>query len=156
MIKNIESKNEIMFILNNIRQEDKRELKALWGKYWKRLTFESIQDKNGLVLYGKNYEGDTVPIAIGGFYDLSDETCSIACVWLLSSVFVYNNKHLFMKTLKNQILAASKKYSILYNYIYEANHDAKTWLSKLGFCFDNPNPILITPNNGFQFFYKTV
>lgn len=156
MIKNIENKKEILFILNNLRQEDKQELKALWGKHWKQFAFESIQDKDGLVLYGNNYQGETVPIAMGGIYNLSGKSCSVACVWLLSTVFVYNNRHIFMKTIRKEILKASKKYDILYNYIYKSNYEAKTWLKKLGFSFNNPNSILIKPNKGFEFFYRTI
>lgn len=154
MIKSIKNKKEIMFILDNLRREDRQELIALWGKNWKSFALTSIEDKGGLVLYGKNYSDELVPIAIGGFYDLSNKEASIACVWLLSSVFIYNNRHYFMKTLRDEILKASKKYDILYNYIYKTNHEAKLWLQKLGFCFKNPNPILINPQDGFEFFYK--
>ena len=153
MLKKIDNNDEI--VLDNLRLEDKKELAALWGDNWKALALNNVQDKNGLVLYGKNYSNVLVPIAIGGFYDLSDKTSSIACVWLLSSIFVYNNKHLLMKILRKEILKASKKYNILYNYIYKSNLEAKKWLRKLGFSFDNPNPILIKPDEGFEFFYKS-
>ena len=65
------------------------------------------------------------------------------------------NKIKLWKTLKKAIKNADEKYDLMYNYIYKSNLEAKKWLRKLGFSFDNPNPILIKPDEGFEFFYKS-
>ena len=102
----------------------------------------------------KNNNNFLVPIARGGFYDVSKEPCRIACVWLLSTKYVSKNKTALMKALKNQMYLNSSKYDILYNFIYKSNHEAKSWLKKLGFSFDNPHPEGVNMKDGFEFFYR--
>lgn len=155
MIKNIKSKSDIIFILDNLRCEDKEELFALFGENWKEQTIEDLKGQNILCLYFFNEKNEEIPIAMGGFYEHFLEEPTIACVWLLSTVFVRKNKTLFIKDIKQQIDKASKKYSIMYNYIYKSNYEAKRWLRMFGFRFDNPYPKNLEVKDGFEFFYKT-
>jgi len=91
---------------------------------------------------------------MGGFYELFDEKLKIACVWLLTTKYVSQNKMTLMKELKNQISFADKKYDLMYNFIYKSNFEAKNWLKKLGFSFDNPKPEGLKIKENFEFFYK--
>ena len=154
MIKYVSEKSEIEFILSNLRDEDKEELENLFGSNWYEMSLESLKDEKFLVLYGYGNEHGQVPVAMGGFYEVNNEPCKIACVWLLSTKYINKNKTAFMKALRNQMYLNSSKYDILYNFIYKSNHSAKLWLKKLGFRFDNPHPEGVNMNEGFEFFYR--
>lgn len=154
MLKTDKNIEDVKFILNNLRKEDKQELEILWGNDWYNKALDNIKKTSFLVLIGKdNYKKD-VPIAMGGFEELFEKNEKIACVWLLSTDLIKNNKKLFFKTLANQLLMASRKYQIMYNYIYKSNFGAKEWLEKFGFRFNNPHPENIVIPEQFEFFYK--
>lgn len=156
MIKKVKNISEAEFILDNLREEDKAELYALYCDEWKKKTILSLEDKEFYIFYIKNKQNESIPSAMGGFYQIFDEEPAIACVWLLSSKFIYMNKLRFMKAIKKQIKLASSQYKIMFNFIYKSNFEAKKWLKKSGFKFDNPNPKNIKVPDGFEFFYKNI
>lgn len=153
MLKTDKNINDVIFILDNLRNEDKLELKTLWGEDWKRLALENIKNTNYMVLTGKNKTGKNIPIAVGGFEELYKRQEHIACVWLLSARYIKYNKNLFFKTIGKLLYYASFKYKIMYNYIFKSNFEAKKWLKKFGFRFDNPHPEGIIVPEDFEFFY---
>ena len=154
MIKYVSEMNEIEFILSNLRNEDREELENLFGENWYQKTLDSLKDEKFLILYGQGNGKGRVPVAMGGFYDVTKENCKIACVWLLSTKYVSQNKTALMRVLRNQLYNNSDKYDVLYNFIYKSNKGAKLWLRKLGFSFDNPNPENIKLKKDFEFFYR--
>lgn len=154
MIKKNPDKEDIVYILNHLREEDTEELQALWEDNWYDKVLENLRDKEILAVFGKDENNYCVPIAMGGFHELFETNTSIACVWLLSTVHIKNNKILFIKELKNQINKASEKYELMYNFIYKSNKEAKKWLKKLGFNFGCPNPRKLEIRKDFEFFYK--
>lgn len=154
MIKYVSEIKEIEYILSNLRDEDREELENLFGDNWFNRTLDSLKDEKFLILYGQGNGNGRVPVAMGGFYDIKNEQSAVACVWLLSSRYVSQNKTALMRVLKNQLYANSSKYDVLYNFIYKSNKGAKLWLKKLGFSFDNPNPKEIKLKKDFEFFYK--
>lgn len=154
MLKISKNQNEYRFILDNLREEDKQELYLLWGNDWYDLALQSLKDAEVLVFWGRNKTGEIVPVAMGGFYPVLNKQCKMACVWLLSTMFVKYNKTSLMRVIKQQVLKASLDYKIMYNFICSSNSQAKMWLKKLGFCFDNPKPQNITLKSEFEFFYK--
>lgn len=154
MIKEYKNESEIIFILENLREDDKQELIALYGENWLTETLNDLKYRNFYVLYGYDYDFKLVPIAIGGFCECFENDKTIACCWLLSSFYIQKNRILFFKSVKRQIKDAEKKYKILYNFIHKTNFSAKKWLKKFGFKFDNPKPNNIEIKDGFEFFYK--
>ncbi len=154
MIKYVSEIKEIEFILSNLRDEDRVELENLFGNEWYQKTLSTLKNEKFLILYGQGNGNGYVPVAMGGFYDLNSDNCSVACVWLLSSRFVSRNKTALMRVLRNQIYLNAPKYDVLYNFIYKSNYKAKLWLKKLGFNFDNPNPKEIKLKKDFEFFYR--
>ena len=154
MLKISTNQNEYRFILDNLREEDKQELFLLWGNDWYDLALQSLKDAEILVFWGKNKSGEIVPVAMGGFYPVLNQKCKMACVWLLSTKFVKYNKTALMRVIKQQISKASLNYEIMYNFICISNSQAKIWLKKLGFHFDNPKPKNIELKKEFEFFYK--
>ena len=154
MLKKNIDKNEIIFILNNLRDEDECELLALWGEDWRNKALSSFEGEEVLILYGKDNYCNFVPIAMGGFCELFEKDSKIACVWMLTTKFIKYNKLLLSKNLKQQINNASEKYDIMYNYIYKSKKKKKNWLRKMGFKFDNPRPEKLKIAKDFEFFYK--
>ena len=154
MLKKCCSDYEYIFVLNNLRDEDKIELYALFGSKWYQQTIDNLKNKSFLVFYGKDFENNSVPIAIGGFHSINKGYPKIACVWLLTTIYIYKNKLSFFKMLKSQFKKNNKKYQIMYNFIYKSNYMAKSWLKKFGFKFDNPKPKNIQLPTNYEFFYK--
>lgn len=149
MLKQNKNIKDVIYIVDNLREEDLAETKALWGKNWRKKTIENIMNTDFLILY--SYE---IPIAIGGFVPVTSSHIKLACVWLLCSKDVKRNKLKLFKTLKSQIEKESLNFEIFYNYIYKSNKEAKRWLKKLGFCFENPNPEKLLIHKNFEFFYR--
>ena len=149
MVKVTKNKKHFESILDNLRQQDLEEVQALWKENWKDEVLKSINGQKTLVLFEKN-----IPIAMGGFVPIKDKNLRIAVVWLLCSCSVYSNKSLFYKVLKDEIKKAENKYDVMFNYIYKSNFEAKNWLKRLGFQFDNPRPLSLNIIEDFEFFYK--
>ena len=145
----------IDFILENIRKEDLQELRALWGDFWKKEAINSFTNNDCIFSMVKDKNGAFIPIAVGGFQKVYKSNPEIVCVWLISTIFVEKNKKEFLKDVISSIKKANKEYYIMYNYIYEANTQAKKWLKKLGFNFENPKPKDVSVPEKFEFFYKT-
>ncbi len=154
MLKEKSEEKDYLYILKNLRKEDKEEVQAVWGDTWEENLLRSIKKYNVLVVIGKNMRGDKVPIAMGGFVCLFEKHSDIACVWMLTTTDADKNKILLMKEIDKQIKEAGQKYKILYNYIYKSNKEAKKWLNKLGFNFNKPKPEGMELKEGFEFFYK--
>lgn len=140
-------RKDILYILNRLRKEDKEELIAQFGKEWKKSALKRLKRAKIIIL--KN--SDSLPFAMGGIEGKN----SVACVWLLTTEEVYNNKFKLISVIKKELLKASDKFEIFYNFIYKSNFEAKNWLKKAGFKFDHPNPKGIKVPENFEFFYKT-
>ncbi len=154
MLKRSNDKSVISYVLTHLREEDKQELMALYYEKWEEKMLENLATREFFVLYGLDDKKRNVPIAIGDVDSIFEKTQRIACVWLLSTVWVKQNKRKFFNTIKQQLLFADKDFDILFNFVYESNNIAKKWIKKLGFCFDNPKPIEFSVEDGFEFFYK--
>lgn len=139
-------RSDILYILNHLRDEDKAELTALFGREWKKRTLNRLKKSKITILRNSKSQ----PFAMGGI----EGKKSVACVWLLTTNEFINNKLKLAKEISKQIELASNKFEILYNFIYCSNFQAKKWLKKLGFVFDNPSPKGMKIPDDFEFFYK--
>ena len=137
---------DILYILENLREEDKYELCLHSGKNWKKKTLDKLKMAQVIILKDRN----EVPFAMGGIEGKNE----VACVWLLTTQKVEENKLKLFKMIKSQLSLNSSRYSIYFNYICERNKLAKNWLVKLGFNFDNPKPKNLSVKKGFEFFYR--
>ena len=118
------------------------------------LNKNELETVTNYILYGKDSNNNLIAIAMGDFFEIFPSDDSIACVWLLTTKYIYANKHLFYKHFIDLFNKKCKKYNIMFNFIYKSNYQAKKWLQKLGFKFDNPYPKGIEVKEGFEFFYK--
>ena len=137
---------DILYILENLREEDRFELFLQYGNNWKKKAFLRLKKSKMIILK----EDNGFPFAMGGIEGIDD----IACVWLLTTQKVEHYKTKLLKEIKKELDLNSSKYQVYFNYICTSNKQAKKWLSKLGFRFDNPHPKNINVKNGFEFFYR--
>lgn len=148
------TKKDLMRFFKNLRKEDLIEIRLLYKKNWKKRILSELKSENILSVKVKSPNGRNIIIAIGGFSEVSRNNGEVACVWLLTSKEVYSHKIFFMKEIIRHLSVAQIKYKIIYNRIYKSNFEAKFWLKKLGFCFDNPFPERLNIKKDFEFFYK--
>lgn len=149
MLKKDKNLKDINFILDNLRQEDYQEIVAVWGENWRETFIKNTINTDFVILVKNN-----TPIAMGGFTCIDKNYPEIACVWLICSKYVKNNKKLLFSVIKNLLKNKSSKFKIMYNHIYKSNFSAKKWLKRLGFKFDNPHPDKLDRGENFEFFYK--
>ncbi len=156
MLKHIKDEKIFRFILNNLRDEDYVELRDSRGENWFNETLKNLFSSDVVVLFVKNRYGRMLPIAMGGFEPYLQNGNNIAVVWLLSTKFINQYKLIFWKELNTYFSQEKSKYSILFNFIYKSNFQAKRWLRLLGFKFDNPKPDGMEVAENFEFFYKVI
>lgn len=153
---------ELLYILDNLREEDKIECEVLRGPDWKDKLFNDLISSSSKFLLAKTKKDDT-PVLIAGAWPTDKNTPQIACVWLLSTPEIENHKICFLKEMKKEIQKYDEKFSLLYNQIYVKNKLAKSWLKWAGFRFPKSEKKLKlldkeflkieTPEN-FEMFYR--
>ena len=156
MLKHIKDEKVFKFILNNLRNEDYIELKDSKCSGWFNQTLENLKTADVTVMFVKDKNGEFLPIAMGGFEPYFQDGNNLAVVWLLSTKFINQYKLIFWKELNTYFSQEKSKYSILFNFIYKSNFQAKRWLRLLGFKFDNPKPEGMEVAENFEFFYKVI
>lgn len=139
---------DIVYVLKNLRQDDKEEVEKQLGKNYIQTCLKNIMNSHGRFIIGYAKE-DNIPVCIGGCNSIENE---LGIVWLLCTEEICKHKNCILKNIKREIELYQKKHFILSNTIYCKNKLAKIWLKKLGFKFDNPFGIK-TPE-GFELFYK--
>lgn len=138
-------KNLINF-LNNIREADLLELKALFKDKYKEEFLKICLNNNSLIYFptldGKN------PLMIGGVVLRKDASeLKFGQVWLLCTNLVEKNKISAFRYIKERIEEFKIEFDVLFNYIYKSNFRALLWLNLLGFSsLDLKNP-------DYKFFY---
>ena len=156
MLKESNDIQIVRYILKNIREEDKQELMALFSSDWYRKTIKRFYGQKFLVLYGYDDRKIIVPIAIGGIDKIYEKPNRVASVWLLSTIWIENNRKLLFSTIKQQLLLAEKDCDVFFNFIYKSNRKLKKWLHKMGFLFDASKSSELCMDDGFEFFYKFI
>lgn len=154
--------NDIKYILDNLRKEDKIEVKEARGRYWKKEILESLKNTNYPVLLGKTKEKD-IPVLICGAWNIDKNNPAIAIVWMLSTSEIEKHQISFLKELKKEIAYYDEKFAITFNHIYKSNILAKKWLKWVGYRFPNEEKKLthldraflsINVPEGFEVFYR--
>lgn len=149
--KNIDDVN---YIINNLRLEDKEEISCLLGENWKQKAFDSIYNTDFHILIGKTKRGD-VPVLMGGAWETDPIKASgVACVWLLSTDEIKNYQICFLREMMKEFKKYDEKYWLTYNIIHKNNHMAKKWLKRFGFKFDIKTLDGAELPKDFEFFYR--
>lgn len=143
--KNIE---DIRYVLDNLRDEDRHEVETLRGENWKEDLLNDLMDEsryghfvlactrkdNAPAVIGGSYENkDYIAYAMGGCFK-SEE--GIGIVWLLTTPEALNHQLTLLRNIRKDILEEfDEKYWLTLNMIWKENHIAKKWLKRLGYRF---------------------
>ena len=146
MITNEKNKEDILFILQNLRKEDELEARELIGEDYIFKTSETILGGSDKFFLAK--DDNNVPYAMGG-YNHTEEKGAVS-IWLLSTDEIKKHKCFVLRKIKEELNNIEKENWFIFNYIFEKNYLAKNWLKKLGFIFVSND----TVPDGFELFFK--
>lgn len=122
---------DVDYLANNLREEDRREVLASHGS-----TTKALQD--GL---DNSEECWTFEVAdtkeIAGMYGLGRLDSMTACPWLLTSPAINKVWLPFLKGSRKWVKEVNNKYPLLVNYCDEDYTVAIKWLQFVGFTFIN-------------------
>lgn len=143
------NKKDLLYILQNLRDEDKEEIKLSFGEDYIKNELKSIMKTKALLAV------DSVtgkPILVYGITPLQNKKSAL--IFMLSTNDIVNYKHSFFIELKKEIKKIDNNYYYLCNIIYKKNFLAKKWLKKFGFKFDISNLSVLNVPDNFEFFYR--
>lgn len=143
---------DILYILENLREEDKHEAITQKGENYIHAIASDIVNYKGPFILGCSKKDDT-PIVMGGCCPTCDE--GVGVVWMLSTPEVEKNQICLLRNIKELMNDFDKDYWMTFNLIYKENHLAKKWLSKMGYSFNMAKPVLANIPKDFEFFYRT-
>lgn len=155
-------KEDIEYILDNLRDEDRIEMEADRGSNWREevlkrtleledVTMVHYEDKP-IIMYGVIPQ--ELPAAcVGGSLNKDRSIEYAGAVWLLATKEIIKNQVQFFRECRKELKRWDKEYKWLYNYVHNGNSQAIKWLKWLGFKFDCPRPLGHWRRN-FQYFYK--
>lgn len=146
--KNIE---DIRYILEHLREEDKHEALIQKGENYVEECINDIMNSDSYFVLGCKKSDDT-PVCMGGCANTSEQ--GVGIVWLLCTPEIVNHQMCLLKNLKKDILLLSEDYWFMFNMLYSENELAKKWLKKFGFNFDTPHPEGLNVPKDFEFFYR--
>lgn len=153
---------DIKYILNRLRKEDKEEVKAVFGKHWKKKSIENLIHTDFQILLGKIKNGN-IPVLMGGAWAVDKNNPAVAIVWMLSTPEIEKHQISFLRELKKEMKYYDEKFAITFNHIYKSNTLAKRWLKWVGYRFPNEEKRLthldkaflsVKVPDGFEIFYR--
>ena len=126
--------DDIEYILDNLREEDKLEAIQNKGENFKEVIIDEIQKKKKKkILVGKTKKDD-IPVLLGGCWELK-ENPTIGIVWLLSTQEIEKHQICFLREMRKELEKYDEKYGITFNYLHKTNLLAKKWLKWAGYRF---------------------
>ena len=150
MYRKDKNEKDVLYILENLKPEDKKEAITIKGENYKEIILKEIMSNSSITYLG--CQKDDTPICVGGYTDT--ETSGIGVVWLLSTLEVEKNKIALFRNILDAMKEIDEKYYFTYNFLYKENYFAKKWLKKIGYKFNNPKPAGLNIPNDFEFFYR--
>lgn len=142
---------DILYILENLRPEDKHEALIQRGENYIQGIAGDIINNKGFVVIGCSKKDDK-PICMGGC--TKTEENGVGVVWLLSTPEIENYQICLLRNIKELLKDFDKEYWMTFNMIYSENKLAKKWLKKMGYSFDLAKPVLANIPKDFEFFYR--
>jgi len=125
------TQEDIDYLCNNLRPEDRKEVIASHGSTKKALQIGlDLSDECWTFLVEDTNE-------IAGIYGVAKQCDTVACVWLLTTPAVKKIWITFLRESKRLTKEMNKKYTILTNSVDAEYTTAIKWLKFLGFTFIN-------------------
>lgn len=143
------NKKDLLYILQNLRDEDKEEVKLNYGDNYIQEELKSILKTNALLAVDSITKK---PILVYGISPLQNKKSAL--IYMLSTKEIVYYKRSFFTELKKEIKKIDKNYYYVCNIIYKKNFLAKKWLKKIGFNFDISNLSFMNVPDNFEYFYR--
>ena len=131
MIRKEKNEKDIKYILENLRDEDKKEALTVRGENFVDGLLKDIMQSQDVNLGVRKKDG--LPICVGGCTETEEK--GVGIVWLLCTKEIENHQVCLIKHLIRYFKEYEKKYWLTFNYIFEENYLAKNWLKKFGYVF---------------------
>lgn len=144
------NEKDLLFILQNLREEDIEELKVSHGDNYIQAEMKSIFENCEAMLAVD--DKTEKPIFVYGVHPLPYGNEAI--IFLLSTPEIVKYIRSFMIEMKKELEEYDKRFFYLSNIIYEKNFIAKKWLKKVGFKFDYTEFCFYKVPDGFEYFYR--
>ena len=141
------NKRNLKLLLNNLRLEDKAELKNAYQKNYKNKFIKITLEANEKYFVA---DDNFFPLAIGGVEQIKNHDYKIGQVWLISSNKFNKNNIKLISFIKDKIETFKENYQILFNTIYKSNYASLKWLKKCGF-----RVLELEDNKDYKLFYFT-
>jgi len=104
----------------------------------RRLPFEALDTSIKLSDHSFVVKADGEPVILYGVnrIGLSDE----GVVWMVATPRIKSLQKVFLRKCKKEFLSLTEGYEMVYNYVYEHNTIALSWLKWLGFDISSAAP----------------
>lgn len=117
---------DLIYVLSNLREPDKKELQILFGDGWDERILKNWLSMNGVrIAYMDNGE----PVAVFGVMQVGN----IGSIGMLATNNIEKEIKSFLIQGKIWVDKQLKKYKTLVNFVYSENIKAIKWLKWLGF-----------------------
>ena len=151
MYRKEKNKKDILYILNNLREEDKQEALIQKGDNYVYEIAQDILNNDGSFVLGCS-KADNMPVVMGGCCATQEE--GVGVVWMLATPEVEKHQFCLLKNIKELMSDFDRDYWLTYNLIFSKNFLAKRWLKKLGYSFNLAKPVGANIPKDFEFFYR--
>ncbi len=130
------TKDDIDFLVENIREDDVNEIKAIGGKTVRECINETkdIEDNSWV------WEHEGKVMCIFGVNPIEDEDC-VGAIWMLATKFFDEHEMIFAKTCKSILNEIITKFKYIFNYVHAENLKSIKWLEWLGFDISEAVPL---------------
>ena len=149
MYRKKKNRKDILYILKNLREEDKHEAITQMGENYIKVCLKNLMKSKDEIIIGCK-KSDNTPVCMGGVAKTSEK--GVGVVWLLSTPDIVNHQICLLKNLKKEFEKIENEYWLTYNMIYKENSLTKKWLTKFGYKFENIFGLKIPKD--FEFFYR--
>jgi len=145
MIKLDITKENLEKFMENIRDEDKKELIYFYRENYKEIFIKNVLLNKETTCFVADKNNN--PVAIGGVVCFDHANKKLGQIWLMSTKVQKANRVSLFKIIAKKLAKYQNEYDILFNFIYKTNFRADKWLKKFNFTFKN------TTNSDFKLFY---
>ncbi len=136
---------DIDFLVDNIREDDLAEVKAMGGKTVRQCLNETDLENTSWV-----WEHDGKVMCIFGVNPVENSD-RVGAIWMLATKFFDDHFMIFASACKPILMDILKGFRYVFNYVYVENSKSIKWLSWLGFKIRQAEPIGVNGANFHRF-----
>lgn len=133
----VEPTEELMFeLVSNLRKSDYDELNALHDDPDYLAIIRDCVERSEETYMGVDSEGVVLCYGVGSH----PQYPQIGIPWMLGTARVNNHPRQVLIDGRERVRDWRVRYSFMYNFVYEKNLKTKSWLRRIGFRLEEPEP----------------